>query len=84
MADTVKEKIGRTIVVQPLDLVDAVVQYNGESVIIPEHLVGQHIIDAVDEWLRGDSREYEATDNSRYAPKHYVDRLFKGVPKLNL
>ncbi len=82
--DAVKEKIGRSVDVQPLDLVDAVIRYGEESVILPAHLVDKQVIDAVDKWLRGGGRDYEATDNVKYAPRHCIRNRYKGVPKLDL
>lgn len=82
--DTVKEKIGRSVAVRPLDITDAVVCYGEESVTIPAHLVDKRVIDAADMWLRGNGRKYETTDTPKYAPRHCLRNTYKGVPKLDL
>lgn len=81
--DAVKEKIGRSVAVRPLDLADAVIRYGEESVILPANLVDKQVIDAADKWLRGGDRDYEATDDLKYAPRHCIQNGYKGVPKLD-
>nr|DAF73066.1 MAG TPA: hypothetical protein [Caudoviricetes sp.] len=62
----------------------AVVRTGDDTVVLPANLVDRCVVNDAYQWLIRDDRRYETTENVPYAPKHYRQGVFCGVPRLQL